>query len=174
MTSPAITLISIRNQRDKPTRFQRNRTRLGISTISLCLSKENLRSKDEIRHHLYLIMIYDPLKHWHLLQISIYCFIFVSRRENCVYLLLKDLRDYGMIAVLWFISTVAQRETQMGNICFGFVQEISRVLFTFVFSSVFWKSPIFRVCSHACWIFLTVHLGRFVNKVHLGNAATKS
>lgn len=79
-----------------------------------------------------------------------------------------------MIAVLWFISTVAQRETQMGNICFGFVQEISRVLFMFVFSSVFWKRRVFGVCNHACRIFLAVHLGHLINKVHLGNAATKS
>lgn len=79
-----------------------------------------------------------------------------------------------MIVVLWFISMVAQRETQMGNIYFGFVQEISRVMFMFVFSFVSWKSPIFKVGSRACRTFLTVHLGCFINKVRPGNPAIKS
>lgn len=34
---------------------------------------------------------------------------------------------------------VAQREIQMGNICFEFVQKISRVMFMFIFYSTFWK-----------------------------------
>lgn len=72
-----------------------------------------------------------------------------------------------MIALLWFMSMVAQGEIQMGNICFGFVQEISRGLFMFVSSSVFWKLHIFRVYSRACRISLTVHVGHFINKVHL-------
>ena len=40
-----------------------------------------------------------------------------------------------MIAELWFISMAAQREIQMGDVCFGFVREIPRVLFLFVYFS---------------------------------------
>lgn len=47
--------------------------------------------------------------------------IFISRREKYIYPLLKDLRDYRMMAILWFLSVVARKKIQMGPICFVFV-----------------------------------------------------
>ena len=64
-------------------------------------------------------------------QIRVYFFIFVSKRENCICPLLKHPRDPRTVVVLWFISRTAQSEVQRGDICFAFVQEISRVLFMF-------------------------------------------
>lgn len=81
-------------------------------------------------------------------------FILVSRRENFIYSLLKDLRDSRVIAELWFISMAAQRETQMGGGCLLWI--CARNFQGFVFVCLFLSSSgkhIFRLCGR---IFLTI------------------
>ena len=93
-------------------------------------------------------MVYDPHKHWHLLQIRAYFFIFVSKRENCLCPLLKDPRGPRTITVLWFISLTAQSEVQRGDICFAFCARNFQG-FVYVCSFVL-SSENFTLLGHAC------------------------
>lgn len=79
-------------------------------------------------------------------------FILVSRRENFIYSLLKDLRDSRVIAELWFISMAAQRETQMGGVfALDLCEKFPGFCFCLFLSSS--GKHIFRVCGR---IFLTI------------------
>ena len=93
-------------------------------------------------------MVYDPHKHWHLLQIRVYFFIFLSKRENCLCPLLKDPRGPRTITVLWFISLTAQSEVQRGDICFAFCARNFQG-FVYVCSFVL-SSENFTLLGHAC------------------------
>lgn len=68
-------------------------------------------------------------------------FILVSRRENFIYSLLKDLRDSRVIAELWFISVAAQRETQMGGVfALDLCEKFPGFCFCLFISLIFWKA----------------------------------